>query len=58
MYFRWPDGRVIPRAGHRAADTLDDVAVALPRAHPSAEVRVAAIAHGFEIDASLGALAG
>ena len=29
---------------------LDDVAVALPGANPSAEARVAAIVHGFEID--------
>jgi hypothetical protein len=50
IYFRRPDGRVIPRSGYRAADMLDDVAVPLPGANPSAEARMAAIVHGFELD--------
>jgi Domain of unknown function (DUF222)/HNH endonuclease len=50
IYFRRPDGRVIPRAGYRAADMLDDVAVALPGENPSAEVRMAAIVHSFQLD--------
>jgi hypothetical protein len=29
---------------------LDDVAVPLPGANPSAEARMAAIVHGFELD--------
>jgi hypothetical protein len=41
---------VIPRSGYRAADMLDDVAVPLPGANPSAEARMAAIVHGFELD--------
>ena len=32
--YRRPDGRVIPRCGYRAADMLDDVAVALPAKIP------------------------
>ena len=47
IYFRRPDGRVIPRSGYRATDMLDDVAVPLPGENPSAEVRMAAIVHGF-----------
>ena len=39
IYFRRPDGRVIPQSGYRADDVLDDVAVASPGANPSAEVR-------------------
>ncbi len=50
IYFRRPDGRVIPRSGYRADDMLDDVAVALPGDNPSAEARVAAIVNGFELD--------
>jgi Domain of unknown function (DUF222)/HNH endonuclease len=50
IYFRRPDGRVIPRSGYRAADMLDDVAVALPGENPSAEVRMAAIVHRYELD--------
>ena len=49
IYFRRPDGRVIPRSGYRAADMLDDVAVALPNENPSAEGRMAAIVHGFGV---------
>jgi hypothetical protein len=45
--FKRPDGRVIPRAGYRAEDMLDDVAIALPGANPSAEGRMAAIVHGL-----------
>jgi hypothetical protein len=41
---------VIPRSGYRAADMLDDVAVALPGGNPSAEVRMAAVVHGYELD--------
>jgi len=47
IYFRRPDGRAIPRSGYRATDMLDDVAVPLPGENPSAEVRMAAIVHGF-----------
>jgi uncharacterized protein DUF222/HNH endonuclease len=50
IYFRRPDGRVIPRSGYRADDMLDDVAVALPGENPSAEVRMAAIVHAYELD--------
>jgi hypothetical protein len=50
IYFRRPDGRVIPRSGYRAADMLDDVAVPLPGENPSAEVRMAGIVHGYEVD--------
>jgi Domain of unknown function (DUF222) len=57
IYFRRPDGRVIPRSGYRADDMCDDIAVALPSANPSAEARVAAIVHGFEIDDELAAAA-
>jgi len=53
IYFRRPDGRVIPRSGYRASDMLDDVAVALPGENPSAEARMAAIVHGFDIDDDL-----
>ena len=48
IYFRRPDGRVIPRSGYRAADMLDEVAVPLPGENPSAEVRMAAIVRGFD----------
>jgi hypothetical protein len=48
IYFRRPDGRVIPRSGYRAADMLDEVAVPLPGENPSAEVRMAAIVHAFD----------
>ena len=41
---------MIPRSGYRAADMLDDVAVPLPGEKPSAEVRMAAIVHGYELD--------
>ncbi len=41
---------MIPRSGYRAADMLDDVAVPLPGENPSAEVRMAAIVHGYELD--------
>jgi hypothetical protein len=47
IYFRRPDGRVIPKGGYRAADMLDDVAVASASENPSAEVQMAAIVHGF-----------
>jgi hypothetical protein len=47
IYFRRPDGRVIPRSGYRAEDMLDDLAAASPGANPCAEVRMAAIVHGF-----------
>ncbi len=50
IYFRTPDGRVIPRCGYRAADMLDDVAVALPGKNPSAEARMAAIVHAYELE--------
>jgi uncharacterized protein DUF222/HNH endonuclease len=50
IYFRRPDGRVIPRSGYRAADMLDDVAIPLAGENPSAEVRMAAIVHGYELD--------
>jgi hypothetical protein len=50
IYFRRPDGRVIPRSGYRAVDMLDDVALPLPGENPSAEVRMAAIVHGYELD--------
>jgi hypothetical protein len=50
IYFRRPDGRVILRSGYRADDLLDDVALPLPGANPSAEGRMAAIVHGFEVD--------
>src|SRR5881394_2251611 len=48
IYFRRPDGRVIPRAGYRAEDMLDDCLVELPGENPSAEARMAGIVHGFE----------
>ena len=47
IYFRRPDGRVIPKRGYRAADMLDDIAAPLPTGNPSAEVQMAAIVHGF-----------
>jgi hypothetical protein len=50
VYFTRPDGRVIPRAGYRAADMLDDVAFAPLGVTASAEVRVAAIVHGFRAE--------
>jgi len=50
IYYRRPDGRVIPRCGYRAADMLDDVEIALPGENPSAEVRMAAIVHAYELD--------
>ncbi len=50
LYFRRPDGRVIPRSGYRADDMLDDVAVALPGENTSAEVRMAAIVHAYTLD--------
>jgi Domain of unknown function (DUF222)/HNH endonuclease len=53
IYFRRPDGRGIPRSGYRAADMLDDVGVPLPGENPSAEVRMAAIVHGHELDDSV-----
>jgi hypothetical protein len=49
IYFRRPDGRVIPRCGYRPEDMLDDVAVPLPGWNPSAEVRMAAIVHAYEL---------
>jgi hypothetical protein len=49
LYYRRPDGRVIPRSGYRADDMLDEVAVPLPGT-PSAEVRMAAIVHAYELD--------
>jgi hypothetical protein len=48
IYFRRADGRVIPRAGYRAADMLDDFVVAPPDGNPSAAGRMAAIVNGFE----------
>jgi hypothetical protein len=54
IYFRRPDGRVIPRSGYRAADMLDDVAVPLGGAIPSGEARMAAIVHGYEVDDEVG----
>ena len=50
LYYRRPDGRVIPRSGYRADDMLDDVAVALPGENTSAEVRMAAIVHAYTLD--------
>ena len=50
IYFRRPDRRVIPRGGYRADDMLDDVAIPLPGKSPSAEVRMAAIVHAYELD--------
>jgi uncharacterized protein DUF222/HNH endonuclease len=47
IYFRRPEGRVIPRSGYRAADMLDDVAVPFAGENPSAEGRMAAVVHGF-----------
>ena len=49
IYFRRPDGRVIPKAGYRAADMLDEVAVPSASENPSAEVQMAAIVHGFAL---------
>jgi hypothetical protein len=49
IYYRRPDGRVIPRSGYRADDMLDDVGVALPGENPSAEARMAAIVHAYEL---------
>jgi len=48
IYFRRPDGRVIPRSGYRAEDMLDDFVVA-PGGNPSADGRMAAIVHRFEL---------
>jgi hypothetical protein len=48
IYFRRPDGRVIPRSGYRADDMLDDFVGEKPRENPSAEGRIAAVVHGFE----------
>ena len=53
IYFRRPDGRVIPRAGYRAEDMLDDCLVELPGENPSAEARMAGIVHGFEPSAEV-----
>jgi Domain of unknown function (DUF222)/HNH endonuclease len=50
LYFRRPDGRVIPRSGYRAEDMLDEVAVPLPGENPSAEARMAAIVHSYELN--------
>ena len=55
IFFRRPDGRVIPRSGYRAADMLDDVEVPLPGVNPSAEARMAAIVNGFGLDDGAGA---
>jgi hypothetical protein len=46
-YFRRADGRVIPRAGYRAADMLDTAGNGMPLTNPSAEVRMAAIVNGY-----------
>jgi hypothetical protein len=51
VYYRRPDGRVIPRSGYRAEDMLDDVEIPLRGENPSAEVRMAAIVHAYELDA-------
>lgn len=52
IYFRRPDGRVIPRAGYRSEDMVDDGIGAdgaeLDRA--SAEARMFAIVHGLSYD--------
>jgi hypothetical protein len=52
IYFRRPDGRVIPRAGYRAADMIDDGIGAdgadLDRV--SAETRMSAIVRGVVVD--------
>ena len=53
LYFRRPDGRVIPRSGYRAQDMLDEVAVRLPGENPSAQVRMAAIATASRHDISV-----
>jgi hypothetical protein len=50
IYFKRPDGRVIPRSGYWAEDMLDDVAVPLPGENSSVEGRMAAIVRGFEVD--------
>ncbi len=57
LYFRRPDGRVIPRAGYRAADMIDDGigADGAELARASAEARMSAIVRGVsrdELDAS------
>jgi hypothetical protein len=50
LYYRRPDGRVIPRSGYRADDMLDDVAIAPPGENASAQVRMAAIVHAYALD--------
>ena len=50
IYYRRPDGRVIPRSGYRTDDMLDDVAAALHGENPSAAVRMAAIVHAYELE--------
>ena len=50
IYYRRPDGRVIPRSGYRADDMLDEVEVPLPGENPSVEARMAAIVHAYELD--------
>ena len=50
IYFRRPDGRVIPRSGYRPDDMLDEVEVPLPGEKPSAQARMAAIVHSYELD--------
>ena len=50
IFYRRPDGRVIPRSGYRADDMLDDVQVALPGENRSVEARMAAIVHAYELD--------
>jgi hypothetical protein len=46
-YFRRPDGRVIPRAGYRVDDMVDEGGAGVPLENPSAEVRMAAIVNGY-----------
>jgi hypothetical protein len=48
LYFRRPDGRVIPRAGYRAVDMIDDAigAEGADLAVASAEARMSAIVRG------------
>ena len=50
IYYRRPDGRVIPRSGYRADDMLDEAEVPLPGENPSVEARMAAIVHAYELD--------
>jgi hypothetical protein len=50
IYYRRPDGRVIPRGGYRAADMLDEVEVPLSGEKPSAEARMAAIVHAYQLE--------